>query len=248
MSDPDPAPAPAAPPARTRNWLRYLPIVLVAVLFIAVIASGQLSRLSLGDLMAHREALAAFVAAHPAESLAVYIGVFTLVLIACVPGPSVMSVAGGFLFGPLVGGAAALASMLAGSTVVFLACRTAVGDWAARRAGPAISRLEAGFARDAFSYVLALRLMPVAPVFLVNLACGMARVPLRSFVLATLIGSAPSAFIFAGLGSGLGGLMHRHVHADMRLLARPAIALPLIALALLSLTPVVWRLWRRRNA
>jgi len=238
-----------APPAPARHrWLHYLPLVVIALLFLAVVASGQLRRLSISDLMAHRETLSTFVAAHPVESVAAYVAIFALVIIACVPGPSVMSVAGGFLFGPFLGGAAALASMLCGSTVVFLACRTAFGDWAARKAGPTVARIEGGFARDAFSYLLALRLMPVAPVAFVNLAAGMARLRLSTFALATLIGSAPSAFIFAGLGSGLGGLVHRHQHADLHLLARPDIALPLIGLALLSLAPPAWRLWRRRKA
>ena len=129
----------AAPAPSRRRWLRYLPILVIALLFLAVVASGQLRRLSISDLMAHREALSAFVAAHPVESVATYVAVFALVIIACVPGPSVMSVAGGFLFGPFLGGAAALASMLAGSTVVFLACRTAFGDWAARKAGPTMT-------------------------------------------------------------------------------------------------------------
>ena len=158
-----------------------------------------------------------------------------------------MSVAGGLLFGPLLGGAAALASATGGAVIVFLACRTAFGDWAAHRAGPIIARIEAGFSRDAFAYMLALRLMPVAPFFMVNLAAGLARVRLVAFVLATLIGAAPSAFIFAGLGAGLDGVIRRHEHLDASLIARPDIALPLIALAVLALAAPAWRLWRKRR-
>ena len=62
--------------------------------------------------------------------LAAFVGLYILVIVACVPGPSVMGVAGGFLFGPLVGGAATLAAALVGSTIVFLACRTAFGEFA----------------------------------------------------------------------------------------------------------------------
>jgi len=237
----------AAPPPRNR-WLRLAPIAVIAALFVALIASGQLRRLSLHDLARHREALVQIVAAHPLASFAAYFGLYVLLIVACVPGPSVMSIAGGVLFGTLAGGAAALAAMTLGGVIVFLACRTAFGDWATHRGGASIARIEAGFSRDAFAYLLALRLMPVAPFFMVNLAAGLARVRLSSFVLATVIGAAPSAFIFAGLGAGLDGVIRRHERLDASLITRPDIALPLIALAVLALAPVAWRLWRSRRS
>lgn len=237
----------APEPRPARGWARFLPILLIATLFVALLASGQLGRLSLSDLADHRQALVAFVGRHPYASLAIYLGLYILIVVACVPGPSVMSMTGGFLFGAVVGGATSLASCAIGAVIVFLACRTAFGDWAARRAGPTIARIEAGFSRDAFAYLLALRLMPVAPFFLVNLAAGLARIRLSAFAVATLIGTAPSSFVFAGLGAGLGRLMHRTTRLDASLLLRPDVALPLTGLALLSLAPPIWRLWRARR-
>jgi uncharacterized membrane protein YdjX (TVP38/TMEM64 family) len=242
-----PTPATPPPPSPRRRWLRLAPIAGIAVLFVAVLASGVLKRLSLDGLAEHRAQLTGFVAAHPLGSLAAYLGTYLLIVVACMPGPGVMSVAGGVLFGTVVGGLAALAAMTAGAVIVFLACRTAFGDWATHRAGPAIARIEAGFSRDAFAYLLALRLMPVAPFFMVNLAAGLARVRLGAFVLATLLGAAPSAFIYAGLGAGLDRVIRRHARLDASLLARPDIAVPLAALAALALAPPAWRLWRARR-
>jgi len=244
MSD-TPAPAPAP---RGRRWLRLAPIVVIGALFVALIASGELKQLSLASLAAHRAALLGFVAAHPYASLAAYLAIYILVIVACAPGPAVLTMAGGFLFGPLLGGAMALASMAIGAVIVFLACRTAFGDWASHRAGRTVARIEAGFSRDAFAYLLALRLMPVAPFFAVNLAAGLARIRLSTFVAATLIGAAPSAFIFATLGAGLGGVFRRHAHLGANLLLQPQIAGPLMALAALSLAAPAWRLWRTRRA
>jgi uncharacterized membrane protein YdjX (TVP38/TMEM64 family) len=244
MSD---APVPPPTPPR-RRWLRLAPIALIAALFALLIASGAWRRLSLASLAEHRAQLLHFVAAHPYASVAAYLGVYVLVIVACAPGPAVLTIAGGFLFGPVLGGSAALASLVVGAVIVFGACRTAFGDWAAHRAGPTVARIEAGFSRDAFAYLLALRLMPVAPFFMVNLAAGLARVRLSSFVLATLIGSAPSAFIFAALGSGLGGMFRRHARLGANLLLQPQIAGPLTALAALSLAAPAWRLWRARRA
>jgi uncharacterized membrane protein YdjX (TVP38/TMEM64 family) len=110
-----------------------------------------------------------------------------------------------------------------------------------------MAKIEQGFSRDAFSYLLALRLMPVAPFFVVNIAAGLARVRLAAFVAATVIGAAPSAFIFATLGAGLGGVLRRHGQLGAQLLLQPQIAGPLTALAALSLAPPAWRLWKRRR-
>lgn len=237
---------PIPPPVR-RRWWRWLPLAAIAALFVTLLASGALKRLSLTTLADHRAELLGFVHRHPQESLAAFLGVYVLVIVACTPGPAVLSMAGGFLFGPWLGGAAALAALNIGAAIVFLACRTAFGDWASRRAGATVARIEAGFSRDAFSYLLALRLMPIAPFFMVNIAAGLARVRPGTFVLATLIGSAPSAFIFAGLGAGLGRLFGRHARLDASLMSNPTIVLPLAALAALSLAPPAWRLWRGRR-
>jgi uncharacterized membrane protein YdjX (TVP38/TMEM64 family) len=238
----------AAAPSRGRRWLRILPIALIAALFVGLIASGALRELSLQSLASHKDSLVGFVHAHPVASLAAYLAIYILVVVACTPGPAVLSAAGGFLFGPVLGGAAALASMVIGALVVFAACRTAFGDWAAHRAGPTMAKIEHGFSRDAFAYLLALRLMPAAPFFVVNLAAGLARVRLGTFALATLVGAAPSAFIFATLGSGLGAAFERHATLGVRTLLQPQVAGPLTALAALSLAAPAWRIWRARQA
>src|SRR5258705_264515 len=143
-----------------RQIRRFIPLALIAGLLIVVVASGALNHFSLTELKAHRALLAAQVATHPVLSLLAYFAVYLLVVVACVPGAGFMTIAGGFLFGTWLGGAAALASCVAGSAIVFQACRTAFGDWAARRAGPVVQRIEIGFSRNAFSYLLTLRLIP----------------------------------------------------------------------------------------
>lgn len=237
----------AVPAPWLRRGARFAPIALVGALAAGFVATGAYRRLSLSDLETNHAALQAYVAHHPMASLAAFLGIYALVVAACAPGLFVMTLAAGFLFGAALGGAATVVALAAGGSVVFLACRTAFGDWLARRAGPTLARLEAGFSRDAFAYLLALRLMPVAPFFMVTLAAGLARTRTSSFVLATILGSAPSSFVIAGLGAGLGGLFARRARLQPDVMLQPAIAVPLTALALLSIAPAAFRLWRGRR-
>jgi len=226
---------------------RYGPIALVLGLLTAAIASGAWRQLNLAELAAHRQALTGFVAAHPVLSVLAYVAVYVVIVVACIPGPGAMTTTGGFLFGTLVGGLAALTACTLGSAIVFLACRTAFGDWATQRAGPMVRRIEEGFARNAFSYLLTLRLIPVMPFFATNVAAGLARVRLRDLMAATLIGTSPACFVFAGLGSGLGAVFDRGGRIDASLFEEPRIMVPLAGLAALSALPIAWRLWRRRR-
>jgi uncharacterized membrane protein YdjX (TVP38/TMEM64 family) len=230
-----------------RALRRYGPIALVAALLVAAVASGLWRHLTLTELAAHRVTLTHYVAAHPVLSVLIYVAVYTLVVVACIPGPGAMTTAGGFLFGTVIGGMAALTACTVGSAIVFLACRTAFGDWATQKAGPAVKKIEEGFAKDAFSYLLTLRLIPMVPFFATNVAAGLARVRLSTLIGATLLGTSPVCFVFAGLGAGLGVVFDRGDRIGMSLLEQPRIILPLVGLALLASGPIAWRLWRRRR-
>jgi uncharacterized membrane protein YdjX (TVP38/TMEM64 family) len=159
----------------------------------------------------------------------------------------IMTLTGGFLFGPWVGGLAAALGCTFGATIVFLVCRTAAGDVLRRRAGPTIARIEDGVLADAFSYVMILRLLPVVPMTLSNLALGFIEIPLRTFVLATFIGILPVSLIYANLGAGLGKLFAAGTRPHLHDLVTPQVIAALAGLALLSVAPIVFRRLRGRK-
>jgi uncharacterized membrane protein YdjX (TVP38/TMEM64 family) len=134
-----------------------------------------------------------------------------------------------------------------GATVVFIAARTAFADLARERAGPFLSRLEDGFSRNAFSYLLALRLIPAAPFWVVNIAPALTRMGAGSFVLATFIGIAPGTMVFVSVGRGFDHILGSGSVPDLQVLSSPAILGPLVALGLLALLPVAWRRVRARR-
>jgi len=110
-----------------------------------------------------------------------------------------------------------------------------------RRAGPWISRLEAGFQENALSYLLVLRLVPLFPFWLVNLVPAFLGVPLTTYVLGTFVGIIPGSFVYASVGNGLGSVFDAGGAPDLTIIFEPEILLPIIGLSLLALIPVAYK-------
>ena len=106
---------------------------------------------------------------------------------------------------------------------------------------------EAQFNRDAWSYMLALRLLPVFPFFLVNLGAALVGVRLSVFALTTYIGIIPGAYVYASIGNGISVLLREGRQPDLSLASRPEIFGPLVALGVLALAPVVWRRFKDKQ-
>ena len=228
------------------NWIkRFGPLILVALAVAAVLASGLADHLSLVELKARRDQLQGFVALHPALSFGLYILIYIAVVSLSLPGALVMTLSGGFLFGPWLGAAAASSGASLGAAVIFLVCRSAVGDNLRGKAGSTIAKIEEGVRRDAFSYILTLRLIPVMPFWLVNLAAGFVNIPLRTFLAATVLGILPGSLVYSGLGAGLGEVFASGQEPNLGVIFEPHVLLPLVGLGLLSLLPVVLRRFRK---
>lgn len=230
------------PASRPRSrLLRFLPLAVLLAGFVAFLALGGPRWLSFEQLQAHHARLAAWVAAQGPLGPALYAALYALAVAFSVPGAVVLTLLGGFLFGMWLGALLTVIGATLGATVVFLAARYAVGDALRARAGPTIRKMEAGFRKNAFSYLLALRLAPVFPFFLVNLAPAFLGVPLRTYVAATLIGIIPATVVYSGVGAGLGALLREGGRPDLSIIWRPEILVPLLGLALLALAPALYR-------
>ena len=242
---PEGAPGAERPP-RKRGWIRYLPIAVLGAALAAALALGVTDYLSLEALQAQREGLQSFVRDNPVLSVAIYVAAYALVVALSLPGGLVMTLAGGFLFGTWLGGGAAVTGATLGAVVIFTAARTAFRDVLRGRAGPAVSRMAEGVRTDAFSYLLTLRLLPVFPFWLVNLAAGFVDVSLRTFMLTTFLGIIPGTLVYAGLGAGLGSAFEEGRKLNLGIIFEPQILLPLVGLAVLSLAPVAWKRFRAK--
>jgi len=221
--------------------------LLVLIAGLGVFFALGLQRYATFEALAHhREALLAWVEGHPVAAPAVYMVAYILAVAFSLPGGIWFTIAGGFLFGTVGGGCYAVIGATLGATALFLAARSAIGDLLRARAGSALQRMEEGFRRDAFNYLLVLRLVPLFPFFLVNLVPAFLGVSLRTYVAATALGIIPAVFVFASVGNGLGAVFD--AGGEKPHLLTPPVLLPLMGLAVLALIPVVYRAVKRRQA
>lgn len=231
--------------ARKAGWTRFWPLAVLALGFALFFVFDLQRFATLDTLRDNRAALSQWVAAHYFLAIVIFIGAYTLMAAFSLPGALAATLTGGFLFGTWVGGAATVIGATLGASILFIAARSAFADLLRAKAGPAIARMEEGFKKDAFNYLLFLRLVPVFPFWLVNLAPAFLGVPLRTFFVATLLGIIPGTFVFASLGAGLGVIFDAGGTPDLGLLRQPQVIGPLLALAALSLVPILYRRFRR---
>jgi uncharacterized membrane protein YdjX (TVP38/TMEM64 family) len=227
---------------------RLAPLVLILAMLVAGFAFGLQHQLSWAALAAHRAALRTWVQADPLATAAGYVAVYALAVAVSFPGALWITIAGGYLFGTALGAALAVAGSTIGAVLLVLAARTALGPVLARRAGSLVERMRPGLERDGFSYVLALRLIPVVPFWLTNLAAAFTGVRLRHFVAATLIGTIPATTVFASIGAGVGNVLGTGRTPDVSVIFSAPVLLPLLGLAVLSLLPIAWRRWKAADA
>ncbi len=224
---------------------RVLPLLVLAAGVGLVLATGLHRHLSLAALAENRQALAGWVEANPTLAPGGFVLAYATAVALSVPGAIFLTLAGGLLFGVFPGTLYVVAGATLGATVLFLAARTALGDLLRSKAGPRMAKLEDGFRRDALSYLLFLRLVPAFPFWLVNLVPALLGVGLPTFVLGTFLGIIPGTLVYVSVGNGLGAVLDGGGTPDLGIVLTPAVLLPLLGLALLSLVPILVRKVRR---
>jgi uncharacterized membrane protein YdjX (TVP38/TMEM64 family) len=234
------------------NLLKRLwPLLLIAAAIAALFLTGANEYLSLDALRANEAVLRQAVADNVLLSLAIFVGVYIAVVTTYIPGASILTLTGGFLFGTWIGAGATVIGATIGALGAYALIRTAIGEPLRRKAeasGGLLKRLIDGFGGNAFSYVLSLRLVPAAPFWLVNAAAGVGSAPVRPYALATLLGIIPGTVIYSGIGAGLGELFRRGETPNLSIIFEPQILWPLVGLAALSFLPAVWKAIRGRKA
>lgn len=229
------------------SWRRFLPLGLLVAALVGFFAFDLDAYVSFDMLSEHRQWLSEFVTENAVLASVSFFVIYALAVAVSIPAGLLLSLAAGFLFGVVWGCLLVILAATTGASIAFLAARTALRDFIARRAGGWIKRLESGFRDSAFNYLLTLRLIPIVPFWLVNLVPALLGVPLKTFVLATVIGIIPGTVVFVSVGNGLGATLDRGEVPNLSIILDPPVLLPLIGLAVLSLLPAVYKRIRQRR-
>jgi uncharacterized membrane protein YdjX (TVP38/TMEM64 family) len=227
---------------------RFLPVVLLAAAFAAIWWSGVLGQLSWAGLARNQALLAGWVNAHPVLAGASYMGIYAAATALSLPQGALLTITSGLLFGAAIGTGLTVVGATVGAVLLFLAARSALGEAIARRGGAAMEKIRDALRRDGFSYLLAIRLLPLFPFWLVNLAASVCGMRLGTFALATSIGIIPGTFVFASIGAGVGSVLAAGGTPNLSVIFSLPVLGPLVGLAVLSLLPVAWKKWKRTDA
>lgn len=225
---------PSEPPRGTRTGK----IIIASVMGIAIGAFFWFdldSYLTLETMKANRDRLLAFTDEHRASAVVSFIVTYCLVTGLSLPGATILTLVGGFLFGSLWGTVFVNLGATSGATLAFLTARYLLRGWVEQKFGQKLGPIQEGFAKNAFSYLVTLRLVPLFPFFLVNLVSGLTRVRLGTYMIATALGIIPGSFVYAYAGRQLGTIN------SLKEIASPNVILAFTLLGLLALVPILYR-------
>lgn len=198
--------------------------------------------LSLTALKENRDSLLAFTDQHFAGAVGIFILSYVLVAGLSLPGAVILTLAGGFLFGAILATLFINIGATSGATLAFLAARYLLRGTVERKFGKWLGPFQNGFGKNAFSYLLTLRLIPLFPFFVVNLASGLTRVSVGTYIAATALGIIPGSFVYAYAGRQLGTIN------SLKEIASPNVIAAFVLLGLLALVPVAYKKYMAKTA
>lgn len=221
---------------------RWAPLAFIVVILAGGYFAGLDRYFSLDFITENRDKLMERVEENFILSLAAYFAIYTVAVAVSFPGASLITIISGFLFGWFAGGLTTVFAATLGASIIFLAARTSFGDLLQKKAGKRMAKLSEGFQKDAFNYLLTLRLAPIFPFWLINLAPALFGMKLAPYAVATFIGIIPGTFAYAYLGQGLGSTI-----AGEGFKVSPSLVAALAVLALVSVMPIVIKRWKKNK-
>lgn len=242
-----------------RNWWKYLVLAVLAGVAVALIlTTSPQDLLSIDAIAMQYGELSAAIAERPVLAGSIALAAYVVFVALAVPGVWIMSVAYGLLFGWMLGLPLVLAGAVLGGSILYWAARTALGGFFRARSGEALKKMAVGFQRNAASYLLFLRIMPMFPFVVINVVPGVIGIPYRTFLWTSLVGLLPSSLAYTFAGEQLGSFVAERAEAcaeDAPPCGDPLsvwdvlsteLILALAALAAVALVPVVIQRVRTR--
>ena len=209
---------------------KWILVFAIAIVVIGFIAAGGNELLTLENLKRHQQSLGDWIDSNLLIALSAFVVVYVLVTALSLPGATVMTLAGGAFFGNLYGFAAVSLASTVGASLAFLAARFLVRDSLRKRYGDTVAKMDRGIEKDGAFYLATLRLVPVFPFFLINLAMGLTAMKLRTYAVVSWVAMLPGTFVYVNAGTQLGQIQSTGDIVSVDLL---------LSFALLGLFPLI---------
>ncbi len=226
-------------PSKWLPWKKFIPLFLILVLMIVAYSLGVHKYFTFDVLQQNHYEIKSFVASHPLLTPVLYTCIYTIVVALSLPGGALLSLLGGFLFAIPWSTIYVLIGATIGATLIFLAAKTALGEILRKKAGPRLKKMEEGFQKNAWSYLLFLRFVPLFPFWLVNIAPALFNVRLFTYVWTTFVGIIPGAYVYTQTGAGLSAIFEKGESFSLGSVFNWQLRIALVALALFALIPIV---------
>ncbi len=225
-------------------WLHYLPFVII--LIVAAVGFFTLRDfLTFDTLRDNRDTLITFRDDNYVLTVLGFILAYVLIVGFSLPGASIATITGGFLFGTVLGVLINVSGATLGAIVIFMAARMGFGEKLKARMDASegmVRKIKNGIDNNQWSMLFFIRLVPAVPFFVANLIPAFLGVPLYRFVISTFLGIIPGSLVYTSVGAGLGAVFARGETPDFSIIFEPHILFPILGLCTLSLLPVVMKL------
>lgn len=226
---------------------RYLPLAIIGLILGVSIYFDLHHLISLEVLKENRDELTTWVRQNFFVACLIFMFIYTVSVAASIPGAAFLTITGGFLFGAVIGSVLVVFSATLGATCIFLAVQTALAEALAKKADGWVKKMEDEFQKNAFNYLLSIRLIPIFPFWIVNIVPALLGMKLRSYVLATAIGIIPGSVVYVLVGNGLGAVIDQGEKPNLGIILQIEVLAPLPGLAVLSLLPVLYKNIKKRG-
>lgn len=177
--------------------------LLISLSVILFFAFGFQHYLTLENLKAQQAAIEQYRQSQPLLAAMLYALLYIAVTGLSLPGAAVLTLAGGVIFGLFWSTIIVSFASSIGATLAFLAARFLFRDWVRARFGPRLQAIEDGLQRDGAYYLFTLRLVPIFPFFLINLAMGLTPMPVKTFYWVSQIGMLAGTIVYVNAGTQL---------------------------------------------
>jgi len=235
-------------------WVRLWPLYIILGGLALAISQGWHTHLSPSALGENAVYLNNLVQENFWLVLLAFVGIYIAATAFMVPA-SALTIGGGFLFGTYVGAPATVVGATIGACVLFTAAKSSIGETLKSIAGPFVGKMEAGFNENALSYLFTLRLIPLFPFAVVNIAPAILGAKFRDYFISTALGIIPGTIAYTLIGSGLRGTLldaaAKGETADVGALVKAAATnfIPaFFALAFVAMIPAIYKKFFKKTS